>query len=44
MRGPIAIGLEEAIEREATVACICPRRGTVVARESCCNGCTRDDC
>jgi hypothetical protein len=30
--------------REATVTCIYPRCGTVVARESCYNGCTYDDC
>lgn len=30
--------------REATVTCIYPRCGTGMARESCYNGCTCDDC
>ncbi len=30
--------------REATVTCIYPRCGTAVARESCYDGCTYDDC
>ncbi|HEX2076766.1 MAG TPA: hypothetical protein VHG08_03630 [Longimicrobium sp.] len=28
----------------ATVTCVYPRCGTVMARESCYNGCTCDDC
>jgi hypothetical protein len=37
-------GTVHARAAEATVTCIYPRCGTVMARESCYNGCTYDNC